>query len=292
MFMEISRYKGAETHSILTLWRGRQAKGEVAFKFEQYVRPEKEPTMARYDTDAFEGLLDAQRIESHIQQTGMDSDSQEEEGDEDDEVPWPRQSKAADASDDESEGTQRMEPLTSRVSNEGVDGDQHGSEESLPLASRKHKPRTAISPTYDDPPWVAPKKRQVGRAPRAKRNLIESEDDIGQVTPRTHALDVTPNIDSSPTLAGSSPLVQRPTKRQLTGLRAHQRQVLPTPGASQESTPVPPEGGRALRSGTKAVVEAKKQTAAMKAAAAALKSSAKGTTKEGPSTVKGQKKKG
>ena len=64
--MEISRYNGAETHSILTLWRGRQEKGEVAFKFEQYVGPEKEPTMARYDTEAFEGLLDAQRIQSPI----------------------------------------------------------------------------------------------------------------------------------------------------------------------------------------------------------------------------------
>ena len=295
-FMEISRYKGAETHSILTLWRARQEKGEIPFRFRQYIGPEKEPMLALYDDTMFEGLMDAIHIDPHISQSGLESDSQEDE--EDGVAPWPRQQMAADdidPSDDESEESDRVDPLTSRGGQEeGVDGHQQESNRTLPLAATQIRPgRTALSPTYDDPPRVRQKNQPAARAPRPRRKVIESEeDDNTRTTHQTPRVPLTPIIDSSPTLAGSSPLVQKPTaSRQRSRPRASQQKVLPTPDASQTSTPAPPEGSRGLRSRTKAK-EAIERAVATEAEAVAVNHHAKGKMKQGAGKAKGQKKKG
>jgi len=300
-FMEISRYKGAETHSILALWRARQEKGEIAFRFGQYVGPEKEPRLALYNEEIFEGLLDAVHIDPHISQSRLDSDSQEDEDEEDSEAPWPRQSMAADPIDEsggESEESERVDPLTGRAGETDRIGEhQQGSDGTLPIAATQRRPgRTAISPTYDDPPRERQNRRPAARAARARRKVIESEeDDNARTTPQTRRVAL-PIIDSSPTLAGSSPLVQKPMRGQrLSRLRAPQDKVLPTPEASQTSTPVPPEGSRSLRSGTKAMANAKAaldNAAGMEAEAVAVDNNLKGKMKQAGIKAKGQKKKG
>jgi len=301
-FMEISRYKGADTHRILVLWRERQDKGEVAFKFDHYVGPEKEPTLARYDDMIFEGLMAAGNGDAQISFSGIHGDEDEDEEEEGDEeqAPWPRHSCAADPSDeDESEESETVGQLTDvERENEAVNEDQQESHGRGGLASIKPRPRrTALSPTYDDPPRDVQKTQPLRKRPRARRQVIESEeDDNTRTTPQTRQEVLTLNLDSSPTLAGSSPLIQKPTRRhQLSPTKALQRKVLPTPESSQTSTPVPPEGSRGLRSGTRAIAEAKEalaNTTAKEAKAAELKTRSKGKMKEGGSRTKEQKKRG
>ena len=299
--MEISRYKGAETHRILSLWRARQEKGEIAFRFEQYSGPEKEPALALYNDAIFDGLMDAVDINPHISQTQLDSRSEEDDDDEGEgEAPWPRQQLAVDAidgSEEESEESGTVDPLTSRVGEtERLDEDPGPNDRALALKATRPRPgRRSLSPTYNDTPRVKQKSRPAARPPKPRRRMIESEDDDGtRTTPQTTRGALSPIMGSSPTLAGSSPPVQKVMRPQPVGRpRAPQRKVLPTPEASQTSTPVPPEGSRTLRSGTKAITNAKEapaKAAANEGDTEAVGKKIKGKMKEMGNKPKGPKK--
>jgi len=263
---EPSRYKGSESHSILKLWRTRQLEGEVVFKFENYLGVDKEPEQAEYEDAIFEGLRAAARS-TRVSQDGVQNDSQDEEDESDDSDQYRRRRhRAADQSDEEEDEpgrTQEIDPVT------------YGGE----ATARPRPQRRELSPTHDDPskdspdtaltPWLT---KWQGGQPR----IIHSDDDeeMQGITLRTSGL-LSPNMDSSPTLAGSSPLVAKPTRRR--------QPALPTPGASQSSTPVATDGTRGLRSNTKAMAAAREK-------AGKLKTRSKTKTKEGQRLAKGRKK--
>ena len=304
--MEISRYKGTETHSILSLWRARQEKGEIAFRFGQYSGAEKEPALALYNDSLFEGLKDAVDINPHISQTQLDSRSEEDEDEDEDEdeeegeAPWPRQQLAVDpidGSEEESEESRIVDPLTSRASEtQGITEDPGENDQAFALTATWPRPgRRSLSPTYSDTPWVIQKSRPAARPLKPRRRMIESEDDDDtQTTPQTTRAALSPIMGSSPTLAGSSPPAQKVTRRQPVGRpRAPQQKLLPTPEASQTSTPVPPEGSRSLRSGAKAITnrkEALAKAAANEGDSEAVDKNFKGKLKAVGNKAKGQKK--
>ena len=271
---EPSRYKGAESYSILKLWRTRQLDGEVVFKFENYVGVDKEPAEPEYEDAIFVGLRATARS-THIAQDVLQNNSEDEEEESDDSEQYTRRRyRAAYQSDEEDDGpvgVQEMDSVT------------YGESRPRPRPQRRE-----LSPIQDDPPRdtqaTTPRltKRRGGRS-----KVIHSDggdQEMQCTTPRTSGLPTAQTIDSSPTLAGSSPLVEKPTRRKKPALRGPpQTPVLPTPGPSQTSTPAATKGARGLRSNTKAMAAAREE-------AATLKTRSKTKTKEGGRVEKGKKK--
>ena len=148
--------------------------------------------------------------------------------------------------------------------------------------------RRELSPIQDDPPWDTQEttpwltKRWGGRS-----KVIHSDGDDQEMectTPWTSGLPSVQTIDSSPTLAGSSPLVEKATRCKKPALRGPpQAPVLPTPGPSQTSTPTATDGARELCSNTKAMAMVREEVATPK-------TQSKTKTKEGGRVEKGKKK--
>jgi len=250
------------------LWRRRQQNGEVAFKFENYVGADKEPEEAEYAEGMFEDLGPAARIEAHDPQDRLCGNSQgeEEEEDSDDYSIRRRRSGGSDSSEEErSDETNKTEQGTHRqrgketINEEGLGEALQALKTGIP---RRTRTRMALSPTQDEdsPRQVRP--RTNARA-KARKAIISEEDDAPQeLVPSTpNTLQHTEQVfNSSPTLAGSSPCIEKPIRgRQLNKTSTAQRKALPTPGPSQASTPAVPDGTRELRS--KAAAAAKESEA-------------------------------
>lgn len=81
-FKEPSRYLSEECHSILRLWRMRQGKGEIVFKFELTLSRGGESAETEYPEDMFEGLQPPGPIATSnlhpIQEESPESDSEVE----------------------------------------------------------------------------------------------------------------------------------------------------------------------------------------------------------------------
>jgi len=277
---EPSRYKGSETHSILKLWRLRQLNGEVVFKFDKYVGLEKEPEEPECESAIFEALRAAGGIPGQDSEKGLDGSSRDEEEeeqeqeDDEDHGARRRRYRAAESSDEEerrSEESEDRESVTQGEREEGIN-----EEVMQQLASKRPKrARKSISSTEDEDSLREDLRTRTGtyKGPRVNR-IMSSDDepqrDLPATTPRTMRLASSQNIDSSPTLAGSSPLTGSPKIAQRFTTQ------------SQSSTPAAPEGSRELRSKTVA--------AAKEAEAAGIKTRSKGKMKKGGAMANGQKK--
>jgi len=222
------RYSTDDTNQILKLWRERQEKGEIPFKFNFILGRSKELEFADYTDGIFDGLRHAgSRLEAaahHLSDPleGLDDRQDEEEEDDgsDDEPPLRR--RRAELSEDEDE-------LEARNGQKGMDIDKQKS-------SQDHLKKPTVN------------RRQV--------IFSEEENETPQATPRPRVADViiprcgSPSTsyrgNSSPTLAGSSPMksIHDTSKVPVQGgSRRHMALLTPEPS----ETPILTTPGRELR---------------------------------------------
>ena len=181
-FKEPSRYKGNEAHSILKLWRSRQENGEVVFKFEKFVGPDKEPEEPEYDTGIFEGLKRAGKVTPHVSRgpVGEGSEEEEDEDDNDNDTRCRRYRAAASSSSEEEEEIEEVDSLKTREGEkEGINADGEVGEGTEHWGGNRPRPqRRVISPTEDDPPTQEITNRTTGTRKRlTTRRVLSSEED-------------------------------------------------------------------------------------------------------------------
>jgi hypothetical protein len=221
-FQDPCRYLTDSSNQILKLWRLRQEKGEIPFKFTFVIGRNKEPDVTQYPDGTFNGLQPAGLVgATTVHESPQESSPEEsEEEEEEDNEPRMRKNKAAWSDDEEEEGERDGGGIPNITAPQ--DDDEQGGE----TPHRVKKP---------------------GRP----RRVISSEDETLRVIPRGRPwANSTSNFNSSPTLAGSSPIGQDKTNDQPVRGRSKRRVALPTPEQSQIHTPTP-EPRRELRSRTK-----------------------------------------
>ncbi len=218
-FQDPCRYLTDTSNKILKLWRLRQEKGEIPFQFTFVIGRDKEPDVTQYPDGIFDGLRPAGLVGAKpVDELAQESspEESEEEGE-----PRMRRNKAA-WSEDEEDEVER-------------DGEERGI--------------LNITPPQDDDEQGETQHRV--KKPGRPRRVISSEDETPRVIPRGRPrANSTSHFNSSPTLAGSSPIRQDKTNHQPVRGRSKRRVVLPTPEQSQIQTPTP-EPRRELRSRTK-----------------------------------------
>jgi len=291
---EPSRYSGSEAHSILKLWRTRQENGEVVFKFEKYVGPDKEPEETEYEAEIFEGLKPAgyvtpQASRGRVVESTEDEQEEGGEDEENDNDTRRRSHRAAVSSDedgdedeqnedgDEDEQNEEMEPITTKAGEkEGIDADGEVMEGTEHRAGKRRGPqRRVISPIEDEPPFQEIAERTIGRRKRlTTRRVLSSEEDndAPRVVPAKQ-------LQTLQTQVGSSHQPEEPARGQRHGrMHVARQQGLQTPEPSQTSTPAASDQTRELRPKTIAAAKESMTMAAAKkskntAAAKELKAS-------------------
>lgn len=225
-FQDPSRYLTDSSNQILKLWRDRQERGEIPFQFKFIVGREKEIEPSVYPNGAFEGLSPAAAITEFNKVVPIHLDIETDGEDSDVERPVRR----------------TRVPLS-----EEEEEDEKMNEDEVEVQGKPGKSKYS----------------------KRGRNIIQSDEDVSPrpipfATPRPSPQFL--QIDSSPTLAGSSPMIGgKVTPRPIR--KAPRVQVMPmTPEPSQNSTP-DPEHGRELRPRTR-------PTAAMVGTASTKKSTA------------------
>ena len=218
VFQDPYKYLTDASNQILKLWRGRQDRDEIPFKFNFIFGFNKKPEVTEYPDGIF-GLHPAGPLVPQISEELQQRDSTEESEEEGSEQELRLRTRKAAWSDDEEEEVEPEGSLTEE-------------RETLDI----------IGPQGDDVIQHQVKK------PRRPRKVISSEDESPRVTPRGIPRANSPtNFKSSPTLAGSSPIVQGKTTRQPLRGRSKRSVALLTPEPSQTHSPTP-EPSRELRS--------------------------------------------
>lgn len=185
-FKEPSRYLGDESHSILRLWRDRQARGEIPFKF-TLVMQKKQPAEAEYPERMFHGLQPP-APEQPITTSRLDAVPEESSGSDTDHGVFIRRRKAANSDDDT-----------------GPEGSITG--ESHMDAVRAEERQLSPDGSHTTLQTVNTRKARISRRIIAD----ESEDsDILHSHPKTPRTVRGIDVGSSPTLAGSSPPQDEP----------------------------------------------------------------------------------
>ena len=270
---EPSRYNGSETHSILKLWRTRQENGEVVFKFEQYVGPDKEQEEAEYKAEMFEGLTPPGNVASQVSQgrvgRNIEDEDEEEEGeqDEDNDNDTRRRSHRAAASsdedEDEEEQNEEMDPITHKEGGkDGINADGEVRQGMEHRAGKRPGPQQrVISPIEEDTPSQEVAKRMTRSRKRltTRRVLSSEEDNDGpRVVPAKE-------LQTLQTQVGSSNQPGEPSRGPRWG-RMHlaQQHGLQTPEPSQTSTPAAADQTRELRPKTIAAAKESMMMAAAK----------------------------
>ncbi len=219
VFQDPCKYLTDASNQILKLWRARQDRDEIPFKFNFIFGFNKEPEVTGYPNGIFDDLHPAGLLIPQILEESQQRDcteESEEEGSE--EEPRFKKSKAAWSNDEEEEvepeGSTEERGTLDIIGPQGDDLIQH-------RVKKPGRPRKVISSEEDESPRVTPHRRPRANSPA--------------------------NVNSSPTLAGSSPIVQGKTTHQPLRGRSIRSVVLPTPEPSQTHTPTP-EPSRELRS--------------------------------------------
>lgn len=239
-----SRYPTDDTNQILKLWREREEKGEIPFKFNFILGRNKELEICSYPDGVFDGLKTAGNYVHSNPLPERCGDSQDEGGEEnesDDEPPL-RKSRTAlsdDEDEEELESGNGRKPTEYNVTEQDTDPGE--SDRNIPTRNRK---QVIVSEEENEGPRETPLR---GINPRVSKPS----------QPRPNSTS-TYRGNSSPTLAGSSPVqsIREASYLPVKG-RPRRQMALPTPEPSQpEIQPTP--AGRELRPRNKGVPTVKK----------------------------------
>ena len=214
---EATRYLASESHRILQLWRARQRKGEVAFKFDYIVGRDKQPKEAAYPEGIFGTLLAAgstgaglesqpteQQTDGVTEGQGND-DKDDEESTEDEEVPTMIRKLAISDTESEPEAViaagpenEPIVPRDVRCNDTPLSDGELEPQHQKP--SKKKKKATIIKRNriVDD--------SEQSDSPRTLRRRGPQNQQPGELTTRSCSPTLAP---SSLTLAGSSPTCDR-----------------------------------------------------------------------------------
>lgn len=232
-FKDPSKYLADESNAILKLWRARQMKGEVVFKFDFVLGNDKLPDITDYPAGVFDSLRPAGLI-LHVTQAARTLTVEDEplddgeDLDDDEELPI-RKRKAAYSDDEESaeESEHPTDPALLEVETAAASEPQ--GHEDCEQAVEYQLPRVAKG--------------------SSNRKIIVSDTESGDSdsTPPAHQQPKPLNIGSSPTLAASSPTHKVVASQSNAKGRLMQGRGLLTPEPSASSTPAAPESSRQLR---------------------------------------------
>jgi hypothetical protein len=260
-FKDPSKYLTDESNSILKLWRTRRDRGEMYFRFKSILGSDKHPEETDYPEGIFENLqsptvVDFVTRRSQVQDKDQSSD---EDSDETQVIRNRMRIRSPE------EGSEIGEPDTGAEVEEPDAGAEVG-DDRIPARYRRWSPEDAeVSDEQgqdnDDQAGSLPdvegdeEEEHVQNLSRGRRSQkarlisVDSDEGITASSPKTiprapQRHELSPTFDSSPTLAGSSPMAKRRSgMRSIT--RAAGRSLL-TPESTVQSTDGSPEG-RQLR---------------------------------------------
>jgi len=244
-----SKYVTEESNSILKLWRAHWDKGEMYFRFECIVGSDKLPAEPDYPDGIFEDLQPVTPMNfSGLGPQCEDAEkSDDEDSDDDDAIPKKFRIGTPEEESEQSEGGDPGKDLEN---------------ERIPKRYCLWLPEAGEGPNAQEPDNNGEERasdidedeevdhiQNLNRGRRTQKGRVMSVDSQGtgsptKTTPRApRHLEISPTFDSSPTLAGSSPMTQR-TGQPREGTRSKTRveaRVLLTPEATVQSSESSPQ---------------------------------------------------
>lgn len=245
-FKDPSKYLTEESNSILKLWRARRDRGEVYFRFKCVMGSDKLPDEPDYPEGIFENLRSPTVVDlgGRTSRVQRKEQSSEEESDEDQVI----RTRTRITSPEEDEGSEvegpgeDPQPDTGAEVGEPSTGAEVGErrkkvgDQRIPKRYRKWTPeegeesdgegqdndfQSRSLPGIVEEDEEEDHMQNLGRGRRTQKARIlsvGSDEDIATSSPKAiprapQRIAISPTFDSSPTLAGSSPLVRKRTGR-------------------------------------------------------------------------------
>lgn len=241
-FIDPSRYTGGQAGAILKLWRNRQTRGEIPFKFEAVIGADKTLDCTDYPDGIFGNLKEPNGrpipTRCSIPEAPVD---EVDESEEDDEFQLPRAAWGMDEVEEE-----RVEQ-TGQTN--GADWATPGtSQENEPVEKRQPKGRIQkgrILVSEDEEPTTPNTQNLRGRTHRAAGDDEERQTVPAPIAPSSPAIN--PNSEA-PTRKSRKTKTTAPVKKKRSKAGVIEVPMLATPEPSNPATPTPEGVGRQLRS--------------------------------------------